>query len=154
MADSWQELLRRKSIASLDALAERFGRKHVRDLERLRQAADNFEFKGTAGNCSVTDITWVVSHFGHAGGGCSGNPNCDDNPDDYTAINVVIYNDAFAEGGPPDVLTVDCNSVALPDGPTGGAPFACTPVAGEAAACGAAATTQCCERCEASPIRT
>jgi hypothetical protein len=109
----------------------------------VAEAADNFEFKGTAGNCTLTSITWWVTHFGQAGGGCTGNPNCEDTPDDYTAINVVIYNDAFVEGGPPDVLTVDCNSIALPDGVTGGAPFACTPVAGEAAACGAAATTQC-----------
>jgi hypothetical protein len=109
----------------------------------VAEAADNFEFKGTAGNCNLTNITWWVTHFGHAGGGCTGNPNCEDTPDDYTAINVVIYNDAFVAGGPPNVLTIDCNSVPLPDGATGGAPFACTPIAGEAAACGAAATTQC-----------
>jgi lysine 2,3-aminomutase len=42
---SWQELLRKKSIASLEALAERFGPEHVRDIERLKQAAENFEFR-------------------------------------------------------------------------------------------------------------
>jgi lysine 2,3-aminomutase len=45
MPESWQELLRKKSIASLDALAERFGRRHVQQIEKLRQAADNFEFR-------------------------------------------------------------------------------------------------------------
>ena len=43
--EQWQELLRRKSLASLDALAERFGATHVPELERLRQAAENFEFR-------------------------------------------------------------------------------------------------------------
>src|SRR5574341_2074370 len=43
--ESWQELLRKKSIASLDALAARFGPEHVREVERLRQAAENFEFR-------------------------------------------------------------------------------------------------------------
>jgi len=43
--ESWQELLRKKSIASLEALAARFGPEHVRDVERLKQAADNFEFR-------------------------------------------------------------------------------------------------------------
>jgi len=42
---SWQELLRKKSIASLEALAERFGPEHVGDIERLKQAAENFEFR-------------------------------------------------------------------------------------------------------------
>jgi lysine 2,3-aminomutase len=42
---SWQELLRKKSIASLEALAERFGPEHVVDIERLKQAAENFEFR-------------------------------------------------------------------------------------------------------------
>ena len=41
----WQELLRKKSIASLDALAARFGPEHFPDLDRLRQAAENFEFR-------------------------------------------------------------------------------------------------------------
>jgi lysine 2,3-aminomutase len=42
---SWQELLRKKSIASLEALAERFGPEHVGEIARLRQAAENFEFR-------------------------------------------------------------------------------------------------------------
>ena len=42
---SWQELLRKRSIASLEALAERFGSEHVGDIERLKQAAENFEFR-------------------------------------------------------------------------------------------------------------
>ncbi len=43
--ESWQELLRKKSIASLEALAERFGPEHVAEIDRLRQAAENFEFR-------------------------------------------------------------------------------------------------------------
>ncbi len=43
--ESWQELLRKKSIASLDALAARFGPEHVGEVDRLRQAAENFEFR-------------------------------------------------------------------------------------------------------------
>src|SRR5437773_3957715 len=42
---SWQELLRKKSIASLEALIARFGPEHFPDLDRLRQAARNFEFR-------------------------------------------------------------------------------------------------------------
>src|SRR5574342_720876 len=42
---TWQELLRKRSIASLEALAERFGSEHVGDIERLKQAAENFEFR-------------------------------------------------------------------------------------------------------------
>ncbi|HXE57800.1 MAG TPA: KamA family radical SAM protein [Gemmatimonadales bacterium] len=42
---TWQELLKQKSIASLDALAERFGREHFPELDRLRRAAENFEFR-------------------------------------------------------------------------------------------------------------
>jgi lysine 2,3-aminomutase len=42
---TWQELLKQRSIASLDALAERFGAEHVQQIERLRQAAENFEFR-------------------------------------------------------------------------------------------------------------
>ena len=42
---TWQELLRKRSIASLEALAERFGAEHLGDIERLRQAAENFEFR-------------------------------------------------------------------------------------------------------------
>src|SRR5258708_794053 len=43
--ESWQELLRKKSIASLEAVAARFGAAHVGDISRLRQAAENFEFR-------------------------------------------------------------------------------------------------------------
>src|SRR5437899_1276364 len=42
---SWQQLLRKQSIASLEALVARFGAEHFPDLERLRQAAENFEFR-------------------------------------------------------------------------------------------------------------
>jgi len=45
MEMTWQELLRKRSIASLEALAERFGPEHVGDIERLKQAAENFEFR-------------------------------------------------------------------------------------------------------------
>ncbi|MGH7417759.1 MAG: KamA family radical SAM protein [Candidatus Rokuibacteriota bacterium] len=43
--ESWQELLRKKSIASLEALAARFGPEHVAEIERLRQAVESFEFR-------------------------------------------------------------------------------------------------------------
>src|SRR5438128_3590714 len=43
--ESWQELLRKRSIASLEALVARFGAEHFPDLDRLRQAAVNFEFR-------------------------------------------------------------------------------------------------------------
>src|SRR5258708_39624097 len=43
--ESWQQLLRKQSIASLEALVAKFGAKHFPDLERLRQAAENFEFR-------------------------------------------------------------------------------------------------------------
>lgn len=42
---TWQEQLKLRSIASLEALAERFGPEHVQQIERLRQAAENFEFR-------------------------------------------------------------------------------------------------------------
>src|SRR5687768_11771198 len=42
---TWQEILRERSITSLDALAERFGPEHVRQIERLKQAVDNFDFR-------------------------------------------------------------------------------------------------------------
>ncbi len=45
MEMTWQELLRKRSIASLEALAERFGPEHVGHIERLKQAAENFEFR-------------------------------------------------------------------------------------------------------------
>ena len=43
---TWQELLRQRSITSLEALAERFGPEHFppEHHARLRQAAENFEF--------------------------------------------------------------------------------------------------------------
>src|SRR5258705_12055841 len=37
--------LGRKSIASLEALAGGFGREHAGESDRLRQAAENFEFR-------------------------------------------------------------------------------------------------------------
>lgn len=43
--ESWQELLRKKSIASLEVLATRFGPEHFPELDKLRQAAENFEFR-------------------------------------------------------------------------------------------------------------
>src|SRR3989475_199772 len=43
--ESWQELLRKKSIATLEALVAKFGPEHFPDLERLRQAAESFEFR-------------------------------------------------------------------------------------------------------------
>src|SRR3989442_4203689 len=43
--ESWQELLRKRSIASLEALVARFGPEHFPDLERWRRAADDFEFR-------------------------------------------------------------------------------------------------------------
>src|SRR3989441_706232 len=43
--ESWQELLRKRSIASLEALAAKFGPEHFPEIERLRQAAENFEFR-------------------------------------------------------------------------------------------------------------
>ncbi len=42
---AWQELLRKRSIASLDALVAKFGAERFPDLARLRQAAENFEFR-------------------------------------------------------------------------------------------------------------
>ena len=44
MAD-WQRLLRDKSLHTLQQLVDRFGAEHFPDLERLQQAADNFEFR-------------------------------------------------------------------------------------------------------------
>ncbi|HEV8355939.1 MAG TPA: KamA family radical SAM protein [Gemmatimonadales bacterium] len=44
---TWQELLRQRSITSIEALAERFGEEHFPPAhrERLRRAIDNFEFR-------------------------------------------------------------------------------------------------------------
>src|SRR6266699_1768451 len=41
----WQELLRKKSVATLEALVAKFGPEHFPDLERLREAARNLEFR-------------------------------------------------------------------------------------------------------------
>src|SRR5258705_7901180 len=43
--ETWQEVLRTNSIKSLEALAAKFGPEHFPDLDRLRQAAENFEFR-------------------------------------------------------------------------------------------------------------
>src|SRR5881394_2414091 len=43
--ESWQQVLRKQSIASLEALVAKFGAEHFPDLERLRLAAENFEFR-------------------------------------------------------------------------------------------------------------
>jgi lysine 2,3-aminomutase len=43
--ETWQELLRKRSIVALEALAERFGAEHVGEIDRLREAAENFEFR-------------------------------------------------------------------------------------------------------------
>jgi lysine 2,3-aminomutase len=43
--ETWQEVLRKNSIASLEALAAKFGAEHFPELDRLRQAAENFEFR-------------------------------------------------------------------------------------------------------------
>jgi lysine 2,3-aminomutase len=43
--ETWQEVLKANSIRSLDLLAAKFGPEHFPDLDRLRQAAENFEFR-------------------------------------------------------------------------------------------------------------
>ena len=43
--ETWQEVLKTNSIRSLDMLAAKFGPEHFPDLDRLRQAAENFEFR-------------------------------------------------------------------------------------------------------------
>ena len=43
--ETWQEVLKQNSIRSLDMLAAKFGPEHFPDLDRLRQAAENFEFR-------------------------------------------------------------------------------------------------------------
>src|SRR5215216_323580 len=45
MAETWQEVLKKNSISSLEALAAKFGPENFPDLERLRVAAENFEFR-------------------------------------------------------------------------------------------------------------
>src|SRR2546429_8402773 len=42
---SWHQRLRNQSLASLEALVARFGPEHFPDIARLRQAAENFEFR-------------------------------------------------------------------------------------------------------------
>ena len=42
---TWQELLKERSVASLESLAARFGAEHFPQIDRLRQAVDNFEFR-------------------------------------------------------------------------------------------------------------
>ena len=41
----WQEVLRKNSIASLEALAGTLRPENFPELDRLRQAAENFEFR-------------------------------------------------------------------------------------------------------------
>src|SRR3954467_759836 len=43
--ETWQEVLKKNSIASLEALALKFGPESFPELDRLRQAAENFEFR-------------------------------------------------------------------------------------------------------------
>src|SRR2546428_4099569 len=43
--ESWQEVLKKNSIMSLDALAAKFGPEQFPELDRLRLAAENFEFR-------------------------------------------------------------------------------------------------------------
>jgi lysine 2,3-aminomutase len=43
--ETWQEVLRKNSIASLEALSAKFGAENFPELDRLRLAAENFEFR-------------------------------------------------------------------------------------------------------------
>jgi uncharacterized membrane-anchored protein len=43
--ETWQDVLRKNSISSLEELAAKFGPEHFPELDRLRQAAENFEFR-------------------------------------------------------------------------------------------------------------
>ncbi len=43
--ETWQELLRKRSLTSLEQLAARFGAEHFPEIEKLKQAAENFEFR-------------------------------------------------------------------------------------------------------------
>src|SRR5919108_1978740 len=45
LMETWQEVLKKNSIASLEVLAQRFGPENFPDLDRLKQAAENFEFR-------------------------------------------------------------------------------------------------------------
>jgi lysine 2,3-aminomutase len=42
---TWQELLKTRSLSSLDALAARFGDEYLGPIDQLKQAAENFEFR-------------------------------------------------------------------------------------------------------------
>src|SRR5260370_24744488 len=42
---AWPEVLRKRGIAALDALVAKFGAEQFPDVARLRQAAENFEFR-------------------------------------------------------------------------------------------------------------
>jgi hypothetical protein len=73
------------------------------------EAADDFIMKGDAAStngCEIDTIRWRSFHFNHqndgmppscniGGGGTSG---CEDNPNDYDAIRVTIYNDSGLPG--------------------------------------------------------
>ena len=49
--ETWQELLRKQSIVSLEAASPALrARTHVREIDRLREAADNFEFRHIPGD--------------------------------------------------------------------------------------------------------
>src|SRR3989454_10376035 len=60
--ESWQQLLRKQSIASLEALVAKFGAEHFPDLARLRQAAENFAFRTSPARVDLIksrgDPTW------------------------------------------------------------------------------------------------
>src|SRR5258708_950665 len=43
--ETWQELLRKRSLTSLAQLAARFGPEHFPEIAKLQQAAENFEFR-------------------------------------------------------------------------------------------------------------
>jgi lysine 2,3-aminomutase len=43
--ENWQEVLKKNSIMSLEALAAKFGPEQFPELDRLREAAENFEFR-------------------------------------------------------------------------------------------------------------
>lgn len=45
MSSTWQEVLKDRSIRSLEQLAERFGAENFPELDKLKQAAENFEFR-------------------------------------------------------------------------------------------------------------
>ncbi|MGH7591278.1 MAG: KamA family radical SAM protein [Gemmatimonadales bacterium] len=45
MSSTWQEVLKDRSIRSLEQLADRFGAEHFPELDKLKLAAENFEFR-------------------------------------------------------------------------------------------------------------